>query len=257
MHEKLQAVIPGLESVMRTEFKYADGESSALLKFITKQEDGLWPGLFGHLISKMGLLPPNGNRNDDTHHGETKWDLLVTEMYPEYHRLQKAVLEAETPPEAEMVGQMIVDRLKGNVKRKKWAPFLFIILRHGKPSFVPYVKPTGLALEVRKMSEEQLEALNEECYDIIDTVRTVRMSPVMNSPVMETAAIQEILEGIKDPVKRAIVSAVGEGYISNKVSCEVTFVGIPGVLMDDLKGKIQQMEKKGFRFPPETELPDK
>lgn len=218
-HEAIQ----GLENAMRTNYQYVDGKMSAYLNLIATADQGMHPVLFGHLTQHEGLLETNGSVNDDTYCGQSKWQKACTAVESKWEELRDKVFSTEVSMTSEQVGELIIETLGTEKKDLNKRALLSWVLEYGDPSFIPYVEVKGLPLQAKGLSGSGLIEIRDELENEIDQIRAIRKSPMMRSPLMEAAAIQEVLDGIEDPLKRAMANALAD---STKNTDPVHIIGM-------------------------------
>jgi hypothetical protein len=231
---KMKDALQGLEKRMETKYSHIDGEMNAYLSLICRQGREMQSKLFGHLIQFHGMLKPNGNLNNDTFIGADKWNKMVTGMKSKWEEIRNKVLGAETPMMPEEVGEIIADAIESEKKGLKRRVLLSWILRHDDSGFVPYVVVPKISIKARETGIFELGEMSSEVNEAIERVRTICKSPLLKDPLMEAAAVQEVLSKIKDPMKRTIVLTM---YLKNsrgRVDPLVKMLGVPKSLFDQI-----------------------
>lgn len=238
MHEALQ----GLDKRIGTDYRYVDGEMAAYLNFICNKERGTQGQLFSHLIQFHGILESNGDRNDDTFIGNEKWKNIVIGMEPKWEEIRDKVLYAETPLKPEDVGELIAEAVGAEKKDVKKRALLSWVLKYGEPSFVPYVVVPDISSKAKGVSPFDLDDMKEDAKDALQKIKAIRKSPLFSTPLMQAAAVQEILAGIEDPMQRAVVLA-NYARPGRTVETHIGIMGMPRSLIEMLGGESGLIER--------------
>jgi hypothetical protein len=233
---EMQQALQGLEKRIRADYRYVDGEMAAYLNFICSKERESQGQLFGHLIQFHGMLESNGDRNDDTFIGNDRWQKVVTGMKPKWEEICDKVLKVEAPLTPEDVGEIIADAIEKEKKDVKKRAILSWILRYGRPGFVPYVVLPEISSKAKEVGPFELDELNGTVREALQKVKAIHKSPLFKTPLMEAAAIQEILDGIEDPMQRAVVLSTYALASGHEVKTSIRIMGIPGGLSEMLAG---------------------
>ncbi len=244
----MQLALQCLEKRMMTNYDHPDGEMAAYLRLICRQGREMQSKLFGHLIQFHGMLELNGDRNDDTFIGNEKWQKQVTGMEPKWEEIRDKVLGAETPMMPEGVGNIIAEAVESEKMDVKKRALLSWILRHDDSGFVPYVVMPKISIKTMELGTLELYELSNSVEGALKKVRAIRKSPLLaRGSLTESAAIQEVLSKIKDPMKRAIVLNDAYSDISKYGGFELP-VGIMKMLGDPL-GMLARIGSTRARVP--------
>jgi hypothetical protein len=246
----IEQAIEGLNKILGRLFKFREREASALLNFILNQHESMHPELFTHLVTKYGLVIKGGERDSKTSYSseskKSKWNRMMVESRPKCEEIHRKIMEADVQPEPEVVGRMVMEAVKSERdKTRRYALLARLFMGEYKYSFIPYVKLSDAALKAKETPIEEKLRHDPIIDEAVERIRAIRMSPVYSNSLLEAAGIQDVLNGIENPVKRAIAGAIS--YVDlgmpRVLSTEINIVGVPPGMADGLNEIIGKVEK--------------